>query len=231
MSHSINLLRLKAVSTALYPLQTQVVFVGGATVSLYADRKAEEVRPTDDVDVLIEIWAYKDYAAIEEKCRSIGFVNDTKSNIIGRYKIQGIVVDIMTTTDAALGFTNKWYANGFKNAIDYVIDESHNIKIFTAPYFIASKLEAFKSPNRKNNNNGIYSSDFEDIVFVLENRSSLWDELKCAEEDVKKYLKNEFAQLLQNTLFEEWLEAHLSFSNMPATQYIIQNLEEFINDI
>ncbi len=67
MSHSINLLRLKAVSQALHPLQTQVVFVGGATVSLYADRKAEEVRPTDDVDVLIEIWAYKDYAAIEEK--------------------------------------------------------------------------------------------------------------------------------------------------------------------
>lgn len=228
MSHSINLLRLKAVSQALNPLQTQVVFVGGATVSLYADRKAEEVRPTDDVDVLIEIWAYKDYAAIEEKCRSIGFENDTESNIIGRYKIQGIVVDIMTTTDTALGFTNKWYASGFKNAIDYALTENNNIKIFTAPYFIASKLEAFNSPSRKNNNDGIYSSDFEDIVFVLENRLSLWDELQHADAEVKTYLQNQFKQLLDNPLFEEWIEAHLSYSNIPATQYIIHNIEAFV---
>ncbi len=79
----------------------------------------------------------------------------------------------MTTTDTALGFTNKWYASGFKNAIDYALTENDNIKIFTAPYFIASKLEAFNSPSRKNNKDGIYSSDFEDIVFVLENRLSL----------------------------------------------------------
>ena len=228
MSHSINLLRLKAVSQALHPLQTQVVFVGGATVSLYADRKAEEVRPTDDVDVLIEIWAYKDYAAIEEKCRSIGFVNDTESNIIGRYKIQGIVVDIMTTTDTALGFTNKWYASGFKNAIDYALTENDNIKIFTAPYFIASKLEAFNSPSRKNNKDGIYSSDFEDIVFVLENRLSLWNELQHADAEVKTYLQNQFKKLLVNPLFEEWIEAHLSYNNIPATQYIIHNIEAFV---
>jgi hypothetical protein len=31
-----------------------VVFVGGATVSLYADRIAAEVRPTDDIDILLE---------------------------------------------------------------------------------------------------------------------------------------------------------------------------------
>ena len=197
MSHRVNLLRLKAVSKALQPLQTQVVFVGGATVSLYADRKSEEVRPTDDVDVLIELWAYNDYAAIEEKCRSIGFVNDIESGIIGRYRVQGIVVDIMTTTDSVLGFTNRWYANGFKYAIDYNLDDDCIIKIFTAPYFIASKLEAFKSLERKNNNNGIYSSDFEDIVFVLENRLSVWDELTTADLAVREYLKTEFNDYLK----------------------------------
>jgi predicted nucleotidyltransferase len=205
-----------------------VVFVGGATVSLYADRKAEEVRPTEDVDVLIELLAYNDYAAIEEKCRSIGFINDIESGIIGRYKVQGIVVDIMTTTDSVLGFTNKWYSNGFNSAIDYTIDDDCIIKIFTAPYFIASKLEAFKSPDRKNNNNGIYSSDFEDIVFVLENRLSVWDELMIADVIVKEYLKSEFKKLLNNALFEEWIEAHLSYSNIPATNFIIENIKAFV---
>jgi predicted nucleotidyltransferase len=228
MSHSINLLRLKAVSNALMPLHTQVVFVGGATVSLYADRKAEEVRPTDDVDVLIEIWAYKDYAAIEEQCRNLGFENDKESGIIGRYKVQGITVDIMTTTDDVLGFTNKWYKNGFRDSIEYSIDDDCSIRIFTAPYFIASKLEAFKSPDRLNNNDGIYSSDFEDIIFVLENRLSIWEDIKKADNNLNEYLRHEFGQLMNNPFFEEWIEAHLSYSLVPATQYIIDDIKQFI---
>ncbi len=167
MSNKINLLRLKAVSNALKPLNTEFVFVGGATVSLYADRAAEEVRPTDDVDVLIELIAYNDYAAIDEKLRTIGFINDIESGVICRYKIQGITVDIMPTNQNVLGFTNKWYADGFANAISYKIDEETEIKVLTIPYFLSTKLEAFKSPYRKNNNNGIYSTDFEDIVFFI----------------------------------------------------------------
>jgi len=39
-------------------LHEDVVFVGGATVSLYADLKATESRPTDDVDIIIELASY-----------------------------------------------------------------------------------------------------------------------------------------------------------------------------
>ncbi len=45
MSHRENLTRIKAVCNALEELAEKVVFVGGATVSLYTDRLAEEVRP------------------------------------------------------------------------------------------------------------------------------------------------------------------------------------------
>jgi hypothetical protein len=66
MSHHENITRIKAVYNALGDLREDVVFVGGATVSLYADRKTAEARPTDDVDVLIELWAHKDYSVIDE---------------------------------------------------------------------------------------------------------------------------------------------------------------------
>ena len=229
MSNKINLLRLKVVNKALKPLNTKIVFVGGATVSLYADRVAEEVRPTDDVDILIELIAYNDYASIDEKLRTIGFVNDIESGIICRYKIQGITVDVMPTNQDVLGFTNKWYADGFANAIKYKIDEESEIKVLSTPYFLSTKIEAFKSPYRNNNNNGIYSTDFEDIVFLLENRLTIWDDLSSAPINVKQYLKTEFKFLLSNPLFEEWIEAHVSYSNIPATNYIIQNLNEFVN--
>lgn len=226
MSHRSNIVRIKAVNYALGDLRDEVVFVGGATVSLYADRKAEEVRPTDDIDILIELWAYKDYAAIEERLRQMGFANDIESGVFCRYKVEGITVDVMATGEDVLGFSNKWYPEGYTNALDYVIDEEHTIKIFSAPYFIATKLEAFKSPTRKDNNNGIYSTDFEDIIFVLENRSAIWDELETAPKTVRNYLKNEFQQLLLNPLFEEWVDAHAGYGSPPATYYIIDRLKE-----
>lgn len=48
MSLHQNIIRIKAVYNALEELENDVVFVGGATVALYADRPASEVRPTDD---------------------------------------------------------------------------------------------------------------------------------------------------------------------------------------
>jgi hypothetical protein len=53
MSHHINIVRIKAVANALDSLREKVVFVGGATISLYPERQVFEVRPTDDVDVII----------------------------------------------------------------------------------------------------------------------------------------------------------------------------------
>ncbi|HEX9513239.1 MAG TPA: hypothetical protein VF939_22265 [Puia sp.] len=45
---------------------------------------------------------YKDYAAIEEKLRSKGFVNDVESGVICRYTIHGITVDVMPTSENIL---------------------------------------------------------------------------------------------------------------------------------
>jgi hypothetical protein len=109
MNQSKNLVRIKAVYNALGPLKDKVVFVGGATVALYVDRMAEDVRPTDDVDIVVEIWSHREYAALEEQLRHMGFVNDQESRVICRYRVQGIIVDIMPTGENVLGFKNRWY--------------------------------------------------------------------------------------------------------------------------
>jgi predicted nucleotidyltransferase len=227
MGHRTNITRIKAVNNALGNLKDDFVFVGGATVSLYADRMAEEVRPTDDIDILVELWSRKDYAILEDKLRQLGFVNDTSAKFIGRYIIQGVVVDLMPTLEDILGFSNIWYGAGFKAAIEYRIDEFHTVKIFPSPYFIASKIEAFKN---RGENDGRTSSDFEDIIFVLENRNSVWDEMNETDSSLKDYLKKEFTTLLQNQYLEEWIDAHASFNSPPSTYYILQKLNEFIKN-
>lgn len=107
MSHKTNTLRIKAVSNALEALNQKIVFVGGATISLYPDRPVFEVRPTDDVDVLIEILNYNERSILEDKLRLIGFAHDIESGVICRYRLQGIIVDVMPTDDPSIGFGNK----------------------------------------------------------------------------------------------------------------------------
>lgn len=225
MSHRQNIVRIKAVHQALEDLSKQVLFVGGATVSLYTDRPSGEVRPTDDVDILIELANYSGYAELEEQLRQRGFVNDKDSGVICRYIIQGIVVDVMPTSGDVLGFTNRWYSEGFVNPMEIDLGQNIIIKIFQPPYFLAAKMEAFKN---RGGGDGRTSSDFEDITLVLNNRSMIWAELENAPQNVGLYLKEEFQKIAESDLLYEWIGAHLDYSEQIRTSYIVGGLEQII---
>ena len=152
MSHHVNRVRIKAVHNALAALHETIVFVGGATVSLYADKPEQtDVRPTNDIDVLIEIGSYGAYAAIQEQLATIGFYVDPEAKVTCRYIYDGLTVDIMPTDESVLGFSNRWYKEGFSNLVTYQVDERTTVNIFSPAYFIASKLEAYKG---RGNNDG-----------------------------------------------------------------------------
>lgn len=221
MSHHTNTVRIKTVANALDNLNEKVVFVGGATISLYPDQPVFEVRPTDDVDVIIEILNYSDRAELEEKLRSIGFSPDIESGVICRYRIQGIAVDIMPTNDSSIGFTNIWYPEGFEKAVNYEIDERSIVKILSAPYFLATKLEAHKD---RGNNDGRTSQDFEDIIYVLENREVIWEEINNSNENLKNYLLTEFRNLLKNPNLFEWIDCHVERGSPPASYFIMEEI-------
>lgn len=206
MNRQINILRIKAVAQALSALNETVVFVGGATVALYASQAAPEVRPTDDVDVVIELASYSDYARLDKRLRDVGFLNDITSGVICRYTIQGVVVDVMPTEPGIIGFSNHWNPEGFQNAITYQLEKGSEIRIFSVPYFIASKWEAFKNRGKLDFRG---SSDFEDIVYLLENADELKQKLTNAPANVKTYLKEEISKWIYRSEFEEGLYCHI----------------------
>jgi predicted nucleotidyltransferase len=224
MNSSINVARIKAVHHDLGELRDKVVYVGGSTVSFYADRPVYEIRVTDDIDVIIEILHYNDRIGLENKLRAMGFEHDIESGIICRYKTSGVVVDIMPIDGEAIGFTNKWYRDGFNAAIDHAIDAFHRIKILTAPYFLATKLEAFKG---RGQGDGRTSQDFEDIVFVLENRQTIWEELNNCDRKLEAYLIEEFTALLKHAYLYEWIDAHVERNSPPQTNLILTALSKF----
>ncbi len=207
-----NIVRLKVVAKALTELEHKIVFVGGAVVELYCDDPARgEVRPTDDIDVVIELINRGSHADLEERLRQIGFKNDIESNVICRFKYHDIIVDIMPTDDRILGFTNRWYKDGINNTVSATLDDQVTIQVFDVSYFLASKIEALKSERRGKDFR--FNSDFEDIIYIFDNNTNLLSTILQAEIEVKSYLKNELTQLLQRPYIDEEITANLEFTN------------------
>ena len=222
MSYHINIVRLKAVSGALGTWKDKVIFVGGATVSLYASRPlAVSIRPTDDVDVVVELVSLGEFYELQEHLLKLGFRHDTESNIVSRFLLQGLKVDFMPTDPAILGFSNRWYPGGVTTAIEHHFSNGAPIRIFTPAYFIASKMEAFKTRGKGD----LYSShDLEDIIFVLDHRDTIEEDILNVDTEVKDYLKYEFAALLRNRSFEEALLGHVEQSDQMKRKDRIMHL-------
>lgn len=212
-----NIVRIKILAEALEKLNHNIVFVGGAVVELYCDDPARgESRPTDDVDIVIELLNRGSHAELEEELRKIGFRNDMESKVICRYKYHDIVVDIMPTDAKILGFTNIWYKEGIKNCTKFDLDNGRSIQIFSICYFLASKLEALKS--ERHGKDYRFNSDFEDIIYLFDNRMNIKNEITESGGDIKVYIQTALNTLLKRPYIEEEISSNLGYSNIPKRQ-------------
>ena len=76
-----NIEMLQFIAKGLGELKEEVVFVGGSVAELYADDPAtSDVRPTLDIDCVVEISTRKAYYELEDELRKKNFKNDTRPN-------------------------------------------------------------------------------------------------------------------------------------------------------
>ena len=103
----INLGVVAEIAQALGDLNESVVFVGSAVVSIYADDPAaDEIRPTQDVDLTLKLLNY-DQQELDAKLAERGFHPDLQGHAICTYKYNDIAVDIMPSTDTMRGLSNR----------------------------------------------------------------------------------------------------------------------------
>lgn len=128
---------IKVVAAALGELNQRAVFVGGATVPFYLPNAyVSQARPTDDIDVVMEIVGRNAGAISDQALREKKFQHDTSDGApICRWIYCGLKVDVMSTDASALGFTNRWYEEGVANALE-VVSTPVSVKIFKLPYFL-----------------------------------------------------------------------------------------------
>ncbi len=136
-----NLAQLLVAARKLTPLLDQVAFVGGCVTGLLVtDPGAAPIRATLDVDAIVEIGSYAEFTLLENRLRELGFRESR--DIVCRWIQEDMILDLMPTDPSILGFSNRWYRSALENAQRVPI-EQYEIRVITAPYFLATKLEAF----------------------------------------------------------------------------------------
>lgn len=226
---STNISMLQTVANGLGNLKVDMVFVGGAVAELYASNPdLSDIRPTLDVDCVIELRSKTAHAKLENDLRALGFANDSsKGAPICRWVYQDILVDIMPSDSDVLGFTNMWYDEGIENKISKTLPDGTEIFVFPPEYYLAAKIEAHKG---RGGNDLRQSHDFEDIIFILDNCFELLESITNANESVKAYLKEECSKLLENDGLTEGIESALPYgSEEEATEIIMELIQNIAN--
>jgi predicted nucleotidyltransferase len=202
-----NLARLVAAAEKLKPLLGEIAFVGGCVTGLLlTDPAASPVRPTLDVDAIVAASSYADFTLLEGRLRELGFHQPhSEGTPICRWMCGDLILDLMPTDISVLGFTNRWYRPALENAQIRAIGQLE-VRVITAPYFLATKLEAFRGRGK---NDFLMSHDLEDLVTVVDGRAELVDEVRISPVDLRKYLSDAFRELLSNRDFVEALPGHL----------------------
>lgn len=137
------------VARALCDERRRVVFVGGTVVALYPLEGGADVRPTVDVDCIVDVTTLGAYYAFVERLRALGFGACTDEGApLCRLVVSGIRVDVMGSAETALGPTNRWYAEAIAAAEAHSIAPDLEVLAISPVHFVATKLEAFHSRGR-----------------------------------------------------------------------------------
>jgi len=202
----INLALVAKVARALQELKDELVFVGGATISLYTDDPAAgEIRPTSDIDMTIRLaYSYAQWAQMQERLAQLGFFPDPQGHAMCSYKYEDIAIDIMPSHEGHMGPVNRWYKIGFED-LQVTTIEDLDIQILSAPCFLATKFEAFKDRGGDHR----VSHDFEDIIYVLDNRINIVQEILQGDPRVYAFLKEELQSILSMPHATEILSCHI----------------------
>ena len=199
-----NIAAIKIVAEGLMPLMEPVIFVGGATVGLYIDAPAvPEIRMTQDVDCVVEVDFLR-MTLLTEKLIAAGFTPTPP--VICRYAYRGIVVDIMPADSKVFGFSNRWYSDAISRRQPYRLSQERLVYVFSFPDFVATKLEAF---NGRGSLDWLVSSDLEDIIAVLDGRTTAETELIATSGPLGEYIRAQFGTMLSNAGFDDILSGHL----------------------
>lgn len=216
-------------SAALGGLAEEVVFVGGATITLWiTDPAAPPPRPTKDVDVIVEVATLSGYYAFEDRLRAAGFRNDEEVICRWHHSAQELMLDAMPTDAGLLGFENEWQRRSFPHAIVVELPSGAHIRAVPPPFLLATKLEAYMGRGKGDLR---ASRDWADIVALIDGREELPAEIRQAPAGLATYLSETLRRLLDEDRVIDGIRAQLlpdAISQARAEDIVLARLHEIV---
>jgi hypothetical protein len=198
---------LRAVALRLYKVGLEYAFTGGSVVNLLLDHPDfAPVRPTDDVDVIIELASNESYDRLESSLRKSGFQHDMREGApMCRWLLGEIVVDVMPTDGEKLGLNTQWFKEALSDAI--VITYAHTpLRVVSPLGLLVTKYLTF---SERGNDDYFGSHDLEDFLTVMDGRANIVEEIDEARSDFRNYLIQGVRQLMDSSDFHDALPGHL----------------------
>jgi hypothetical protein len=215
---------IEAVARALgEEMLSDVAFVGGCTTGLLVSDEVtkEGIRFTDDVDLIINVVGYTGWSTFQERLKNKGFSVSLEDDVICRMRLGELKVDFMPDDEAILGFSNRWYRQALETAQEYRLTDDIVIRLLTPPFFVATKLEAYKG---RGNNDPLASHDMEDILNIVDGRPEVIEEIKSTEPEVCFYIANEIAMLLEHDMIDYAIQG-VVIGDSDRVEIIFERLE------
>lgn len=223
-----NLRMLELVARKLGRLNEEVVYLGGCTTALFiTDPLSSDVRPTKDVDCIVDLISRSEYYKFAKQLERQGFKQSIHETVICRWYYDDVILDVMSTDEGILTFGNRWYKEAIKKPLTHQLTSDLILKSVTAPYLLATKIEAF---NARGNRDFLGSHDLEDIITIIAGRKEVAQEIDLEKEDLQKHLKHFFEEIMQDNEFLTALPGHINDVPVNAQQRH-ENVINRINNI
>jgi predicted nucleotidyltransferase len=198
--------QLESLAEKIGDLWMEVMVVGGCSPALILDiRLAPDLRPTHDVDIVVQAENYGKYARFIERLKDKGFL-EREGDPIGRFVSGDLAVDVIPSGTDVLGFSNRWYKKAFGHAVVKGLPSGRKIRTISSVYFIAAKIEAFRG---RGQDDFMASADLEDLLTVLVEYPPFEGDFKRSDRDVQEYISEEFRRMTSNENYPHFLSAHL----------------------
>lgn len=223
-----NVQLVEIVAQALGELCDELVLVGGCAAGLLCTSpNAPPPRITYDVDVVAEVAGLPAYHALEKQFVIRGFARDVSQDApICRWRFGEVTVDLMPTEERILGFANRWYPLAITSASLVALPSGRQIRLISAPAFLATKLEAFAT---RGQGDPMSSHDFEDIINVIDGRPGIAAEVAAAGGELMDYLASRFGEIVRHHNFENTLPGLVVYDELYEDR--IRRVRERINSI
>jgi predicted nucleotidyltransferase len=172
----------------------EVAFVGGCTTAMLVTDAAvlDDIRFTDDVDLVIELAGISAWQQLIERLATKNFKITGEDEVNCRFRFNDVIVDVMPSDPAVLGYANRWFVEGLARADKFTLPSGAVIQIFKPAYFLATKLEAFSGRG----GGDPYHKDVEDIIILVDGRTELLEEVRQAESELKDFITSGIRELM-----------------------------------